>query len=125
MHFRSGRVDRAAVRMVTASALALVACGATAAGAQAAAPRIPPPPPQCSTERGLSGNSTAVVALNQQICYGPTGTTVTKYAVVLSRLVNGSWVVLASGTGEVYHDCVGTTSYEYSALGYTYTYACG
>jgi len=125
MHRRNGRVNGAVVRLLTTSALVLTACGATAAGAQAAGPKVLPPPPQCKLDRSVVGDSYQVVGIDEEVCIGPGGNSITPYPVVLSRLVGGTWVVLASGSGEVFYYCAGTTSYEYSANGVTGTFACG
>ncbi len=124
MQRRNNGSSRIALRLCTTTALLLAASGVTA-GAQAATPQVTPPPPVCTPLRTLSSNSTSVSAISETICVGALGTTIIKYAVTLTRLVNGTWVLVASGTGEVTHVCVGKTSYEYAALGFTATYACG
>ena len=121
---RNARIGRGTLRLCTASVLIFGACAAGLGSAQAATGQAQLPP-QCDPIRGLTGNSTAVTGIDEEICIGSSGTTIYKYEVTLSRLVNGSWVVVATGLGVATHDCVGTTSYEYSAVGLTHTYACG
>jgi hypothetical protein len=125
MQRRNIGINRKVLRLGTTTVLLLAACGATTLGAQAATAQIPPPPPVCNPFRTLGGNSSSVFAYNEEICAGPSGTTVTKYDVSVARLVNGTWVTVATGLGEALYKCVGTTSYEYTALGFTATYACG
>jgi hypothetical protein len=121
---RNVQVGRGMARLCTASVLVLGACAAGFGSAQAATPQVQLPP-HCTPVRGLSGSSTEVSAINEDICISSSGSTIEKFDVTVSRLVSGSWVVVASGLGVATYVCVGTTSYEYSAVGTTGTYACG
>lgn len=121
----SGLITRRAARMLAVSALALAAAGTAAGGAQAAGGR-----PQLGTgclpaSRTLTGNSGQVVATYTETCNEPDGVNIIDFPVSLSELVNGTWVVVASGSGVVGHTCVGTAAHEYANSGLTGTYACG
>ena len=119
-------MNRRAARLLAVSAVALVTAGATLSGAQAVSRPNPLLQTGCDPVNAslvFSGNE--VVAEFNQVCNEPGGTVIHDYPVSLSRLVNGSWVVLASGEGVAAYLCVGTTTYEYLGAGHTGTFACG
>jgi hypothetical protein len=121
----NGPITRRATRMLAVSALALAAAGAATGGAQAASVR-----PQLGTgclpaSRTLTGNSASVVATFTETCNEPGGVVIHDFPVSLSELVNGTWVVVASGEGVAAHECVGTAVHEYTSGGLNGTYACG
>jgi hypothetical protein len=120
-------MTRRTVRLLVVPVVALVTAGATIGSAQAASLRNPMLGTGCSpvnTSLVFSGNE--VEALFDQVCTEPGGTIINDWPVNLSRLVNGAWVVIASGDGVAAHVCVGTTTYEYhGASNATGTFACG
>jgi hypothetical protein len=123
-----GLMNRRTGRLLAVSAAALITAGATLGGAQAASLPTPQINGDCSpvnTSLVFSGNE--VEALFDQACTQPGGaTTYNEWPVNLSQLVNGAWVVIASGDGVAAHLCVGTTEYEYhGANNTTGTFACG
>ena len=120
-------MTRRTTRLLAVSAVALITVGGTLGGAQAASLGTPQLGTGCNpvnTSLIFSGNE--VEALFDQVCNEPGGTIVHDYPVTLSRLVNGAWVVVATGDGVAAHLCVSTTTYEYhGAAGSTGTFACG
>jgi hypothetical protein len=120
-------MTRRTTRLLAVSAVAVLTASTTLGSAQAASPRHPLINGNCSPiNTGLVFSGNQVEALFDQVCTQPGGgTTITDWPVNLSRLVNGTWVVIASGDGVAAHECVGTTVYEYHGLGSTGTFACG
>jgi len=119
-------MTRRTTRMLAVSALVLVTAGATLGGAQAASARTPMINGDCAPVIfGLFMTGGQVEAIHDQACTQPDGETIINdWPVSLSRLVNGSWVLLGTGDGAVGHECVGTTKYEYSGAG-SAVFACG
>jgi hypothetical protein len=119
-------MNRRTARFLAVSAVALVTVGAALGGAQAASLQTPQLGPGCSpVVTSLTGNSVQVFASFTQTCTVEGETIIHDFPVSLSRLVNGTWVTLASGEGVAAYECVGTTTYEYSGAGHTGTFACG
>jgi hypothetical protein len=121
-------ITRRAVRVLAVSVVALAAAGATVGGAQATGAGKPQLQTGCSpVSATLTGSKAAVVATFEQECTEPGGEIIVHdFPVSLSRLVGGTWVVVASGDGVAAHECVGSTTYEYhGADGTTGTFACG
>jgi hypothetical protein len=122
----SETIKRRAARILAASALAFAAVGAVADGTQAATAA-----PQLGTgcypaTYSLYGNSASVVGTFTETCYPrPDQPVIIDFPLNLFELVNGSWVVAASGDGVAAHQCVGTAAHEYRAGSLTGTYACG
>ena len=119
-------MTRRTTRLLAVSAVALVTASATLSTAQAASTRTPLLGTGCSpvnTSLVFSGNE--VEALFDQVCNVPGGTVIHDWPVNLSRLVNGTWVVLASGDGVAAYLCNGITQYEYRGETSTGTFACG
>lgn len=122
----NGLITRRAARMLAVCALALAAAGAGAGGAQAASAR-PQIPIGCDPAvHTLNGNSSYVVATYTETCHQLNGGyTIINFPVNLLEMVDGTWVVVANGSGVVEHLCVGTTAHEYTSVGVTATFPCG
>lgn len=124
-------IKRRTTRLLAVSAMTLAMAGAAVGGAQAASTRaavrpVPMLPPGCTPYITVTGTSAYVAAYDEWVCYS-NHPYIINWPVRLSRLVNGVWVVVASGDGVAVYNCVGTTSYEYQGVpGYsTRTFACG
>jgi hypothetical protein len=120
-------MNRPTGRLLAVSAAALLTAGVTLGSAQAASLPTPQINGDCSPiNTGLIFSGNEVEALFDQVCTQPDGaTTINDWPVNLSRLVNGAWVVIASGDGVAAHLCDGTTEYEYHGATTTGTFACG
>jgi hypothetical protein len=85
---------------MTATMIVLAAAGVavSASPAQAAT---------CNEQRRMSFSGTTVEAHHWRYCWDPDS--FTYLTASIEKLVGGTWVLVAQGTGSAYYSCVGST----------------